>query len=804
MTRVINRVAVIGAGTMGGGIAAHFANAGYQVDLLDIPPDKLTPEEEKKGLKLESPQVRNRIVNTLWDRVKKAKPAALMSADVAERIRIGNTADNFDRLAEADWIIEVIIEQLEPKRALMERVDAIRKPASIISSNTSGIPIGLIGEGRSESFRAHFLGTHFFNPPRYLKLLEVIPTADTDPDVIAFVKQFATKVLGKGVVVCKDTPNFIANRLGIFDGMLSMRYALDNGYSVEEADYLAGPLIGNPKTALFRLQDLVGLDVALHVAKNLYDAAPEDESRAVYEIPATLATMLDRKMLGNKTGQGFYKEVRQNGAREYWPLDLKTLEYRAPVKVSFPEIDKVRKVEPLSERMKALVSQPGQRGSDFLWHTLAPSLAYASRRAQEIADDVVSIDRAMKWGFGRAAGPFETWDALGVPDTVKRMEAEGIAVAPWVHTMLKQGFTSFYTKEDGRRMVYDWETGSYQPVEKDPLAISLAELKAQGKELKRNDSASLVDLGDGVLCLEFHARGNAIDDLIGAMLRDALDLIEKDDHYKGLVIGNQGDNFCLGANIGYLAMNAMAQQWDVIDNMIKDFQAVMQRVRFFAKPVVAAPHGMALGGGAEVCMAAARIVASAETYMGLVEVGVGLIPAGGGCKEMVRRVVSPVMKTPGVDPLPFMQRVFLQVGQAKVGTSALEALSMGMLDEADLIVFHPDHVLGEAKQMVLDLAPTYQAPAREKSVYACGRTVKAGLKMGIWSFQEAGQISEHDAKIGRMLAHVMCGGDLSSGQWVDEEYILELEREAFHALLKEPKTLERIAHTLQTGKPLRN
>ena len=791
MTYTIQRVAVIGAGTMGGGIAAHFANAGYLVDLLDIPAEGATVQE------------RNKIVLGLWDRVKKARPSALFSADVADRVRIGNTQDNFDRLAQADWIIEVIIEKLEPKRDLMERVDAVRKPTAIVTSNTSGIPIHQIGEGRSESFRQHFLGTHFFNPPRYLKLLEVIPTPDTSPEVIAFVKEFATRVLGKGVVVCKDTPNFIANRLGSFDGLYSLRAAIDNGFTVEEIDYLAGPLIGNPKTALFRLQDLVGLDIAMYVAKNLYDAAPDDESREVYRIPATIQTMLDRKMLGNKTNGGFYKEVREGGKREYWVLDLKTLEYKAPTKTSFPEVEKVKRTEPLGARMKALVNLTDSRAGQFLWETTANSLAYASRRVPEIADDLPSVDRAMRWGFSRAAGPFETWDALGVPETVERMTRDDIQVADWVHDMLRAGHTSFYKTDNGRLTVYSPLSQTYVPVEEDSRVIILADLKRQGRELKRNDSASLIDLGDGVLCLEFHSKANALDDLIVQMGEYALEQLAKPE-WVGLVVGNQGEYFGAGANVALMAMNVMAGQWDAISKMLRTGQGFMQAMRFSPKPIVAAPFGMTLGGCAEVALAATRIVASAETYMGLVEVGVGLIPGGGGCKEMVRRILSPAMKTPNVDPLPFLEKIFLQIGQAKVSTSALEAKSMGLLDDADLIVMHPDHLLGEAKQMVLDLAPTYQPPARDKSVYAAGKPMLAALKMGIWQFQEARQISEHDAKIARKLAYILCGGELSAGQWVDEQYFLDLEHEAFLSLLGEQKTIERIMHMLQTGKPLRN
>ncbi len=803
MSRIIKRVAVIGSGTMGGAIAAHFANAGYFVDLLDIAPDKLTPDEERKGLKLESPAVRNRVVNGGWDRVKKARPSALFSAELTERVRLGNLADNFDRLADADWILEAIVEILDLKRNLMERIDAIRKPATIVSTNTSGIPIHSIAEGRSEDFKRHFLGTHFFNPPRYLKLLEVIPIPDTDPEVVEFVSQFGADVLGKTVVICKDTPNFIANRLGVFIGNYRLAYTLENGYTVEEVDYLTGPLIGTPKTATFRLSDLVGLDVMAHVSRNLYDLVPDDESRDLFKNPSVVETMLQKGMLGNKTSQGYYKEVRQNGKKDYWVLDLDSMEYKPPTKVAMPEIEKVKKVQPLGERLKAVVGQPGERGSDYVWNTTAQYMAYSSRRIPEIADDLASVDTAMKAGYGVESGPFETWDMLGVPQTVERMNAEGIQVAPWVRDMLAKGYTSFYKTENGQQMVYSPLTCEYVPIVTDKRQVSLAGLKSQGKELKRNDSASVIDLGDGILCVEFHSRANALDDMIGQMMAFALDELEKP-QWNGLVIGNQGEWFGAGANIAIVAMNAMAKQWPVLDKMIRDLQGIHQRMRFSPKPVVAAPFNMTLGGGAEVALASSRIAASAETYMGLVEVGVGLIPAGGGCKEMVRRVLSPAMKTPHVDPLPFLERIFLQVGTAKVSTSAVEARNMGMLDDADIVVMNPEFLVGEAKQFALDLAETYQPPVNDKNVYAAGKPVLAALELGIWSMLQAKQISEYDAKIGRKLAYVLTGGSLSQGQWLDEQHFLDLEREAFLSLLGEQKTLDRISHMLQTGKPLRN
>ncbi len=805
MSYTIRRFAVLGAGTMGAAIAAHLANAGYPVYLLDIVPKELTPEEEAKGLTLEHPEVRNRIVNAGLKRCLDAKPANFFVQDYVQRITTGNMEDNFDWVGEADWIIEAVVENLAIKQQLMARVDDVRKPDSIVSTNTSGLPIRAIAEGRSESFRAHFLGTHFFNPPRYLKLLEVIPHEDTLPEVVEFVTDFGERMLGKGVVICKDTPNFIANRLFSIAAACTLGYALDHGYTVEEVDAITGPLIGRPKTATFRLSDLVGLDVAAHVSQNLYELIPHDEYREVLRHPkaaALSAAMLERGWLGNKAGQGYYKPVTTDeGKREYWPLDLETLEYRPPTKPRFESVGEYKDVEDLGERLRGLVSADDRAGQ-FIWATLSFTLSYAASRVPEISDDIVSIDNAFKWGFSHEMGPFETWDTLGVKETVERMERDGTEVAPWVKEMLAAGHASFYKRENGRVFYYDPASKDYRLLEPKPNII-LRDLKSQGKLIDRNMSASLIDLGDGVACVEFHAKMNALDPGMFTMMRTALERVDTD--FEGLVIGNQGEHFCVGANIFNLAVAAQQGMFDQLEEAVRTMQDLMQEMRFFHKPVVVAPFNMTLGGGAEVAMAGSRICAAAETYMGLVEVGVGLIPAGGGCKELIRRILSPAMKTQNADPLPFLQRVFETIALAKVSTSAEESRQMGFMTEADRVVMNRDHLLAEAKKMVLQLADNgYHPPVRGKNCYAAGRDALAALRLAVYQMHEGGYASDHDAKIANKLAYVLCGGELSSPQWVDEQYILDLEREAFLSLCGEPKTLERIWHMLQTGKPLRN
>lgn len=794
MSYVIRRVAVIGSGTMGGALAGLFANAGLDVSLLDIVPNQLTPDEEKKKLTLESPVVRNRIVNTGMQAVVKSKPAALFTPQTAERVRVGNLEDNFDLVAQADWILEVIVENLKVKRALMERIDAVRKPDSIVTTNTSGIPIHAIAEGRSDSFKQHFLGTHFFNPPRYLKLLEVIPSPDTAPDVVAFVRQFGETVLGKGVVICKDRPNFIANRLASYLGMYAMRYAFENNYRVDEVDEFTGTAIGHPKSATFRLGDIVGIDIMYHVAANLYDAVPEDESRVELKPPEFLKTIVERGWLGNKSGQGFYKEVREeSGKKKFYALNLHTLEYEKPEKFFFDSISGAEMYDTLREKLRFINSQE-DRAAKYIWDTTAHYLAYTSFRVPEIADDIVSIDNAMRWGFAYEAGPFETWDILGVAETVEKMASQDIAVAPWVHEMLSGGNASFYKNGS----YYDPATKSYKPV---PPLANIIVLKNQ-RVITENESASLRDLGDGVALLEFHTKLNSLDDGIIEIAHAALDELDK--NFVGMVIGNQGEHFSAGANVLSIGLAAENGEWDKINEVTKALQDFLMRVRYSRQPIVTAPFGYTLGGGCEVAMAGSRIVAHAESYAGLVEVGMGLIPAGGGLKEMLRRIVSPAMLTPNADVLAFLQRVFETVGTAKVATSAEEAKQLGFFGNDTRIVMNRDHLLSEAKKTVLDMvAEQYQPPARAK-IYAAGERTMAAMRIGIFSMVSGKYISEYDALVGEKLAYVLCGGKLTAPAWVDEQTILDLEREAFISLCGQEKTRERIWHFLNTGKPLRN
>jgi 3-hydroxyacyl-CoA dehydrogenase len=807
MTQPIKKVAVIGAGTMGGGIAAHAANAGCQVVLLDIAPTELTPEEQAKGLTLESKPVRNRIVNMLFDRVKNAKPAALFTPERAAQIKVGNLTDDLGMIADADWIVEVIVEQLEPKRALMERIEQVRKPGSIVSSNTSGIPIAAIAAGRSDEFRQHFLGTHFFNPPRYLYLLEVIPTPDTLPEVVAAMTEFADQRLGKGVVICKDRPNFIANRIGTYSGQVRVSYALEHGYSVEEVDSLTGELIGNPNTATFRLFDLVGIDVPVHVTRNLYEAVPDDEEREVFRLPPLLEQMVAKGWLGNKSGVGFYKQTKGASGKEFWPLNVQTMEHEPPKKPRFDLVGKARKIDKLADRLRFIMDNADMdRAGQFLRETTLPTLAYTARRVPEISDSIADIDNAMRWGFGQQLGPFQTWDALGVRKTAGAMKERGIALAPWVEQMLERGVESFYQTEAGRVVgVYDPASGAYAPFSRPDGVLVLDDVRARGGELARNESASVLDLGDGVLCLEFHSKVNSIDPLIMEMGNRALELL-KDDKWVGLVIGNQSSDFCAGVNLGVVMMGVASGQPDQVIQFTLGTQQLFMKIRTCPKPVVSAPYGRVLGGGAEVSLAAARRVASAETYIGLVEAGVGIVPGWGGCKEFVRRQVSPHMTAPGVDPLPHFQKAFETIAMAKVSESAELGRQLGFFDQHDTIVMNRLRLIGEAKRAVLQLAEAgYTPPPPEgEPVYALGRRGLAAIAAALNGMRVGGYISDHDVKVAKALATVMCGGDLTSPQWVTEQYLLDLEFEQNSKLIAEPKTQERMMAILQTGKPLRN
>jgi 3-hydroxyacyl-CoA dehydrogenase len=791
MSHRIRKVAVLGAGTMGAAIAAHCANAGLEVDLLDIAPD----EDDDK----------NAIVEAGFERMQKARPAALMGENVADRIRIGNFEEHFGRVGEADWIVEAIIEKLEPKRELMQRVEDTAKENAIISTNTSGIPLHSISEGRSEEFKRRFVGTHFFNPPRYLKLMEIIPTEDTDPEIVEAVRNFGERVLGKGGVIAKDTPNFIGNRLGSFAGMQSARYAFENGYGIEEVDAITGPLIGHPKTATFRLNDQVGLDIAVGVAENLYEAVPEDESREALKPPEKLEEMKEKDLLGNKTGAGFYKRDKRDGKTVFDVLDLEAFEHHPAENPEIPVAKEAQEQGDLASRLRFLVEKADEdRHARYIRDTLLPYMAYASRRVPEISDTLEDVDHAMEWGFAHQTGPFRTWDLLGVRETVKTMESMDIDVASWVKEMLEAGNDTFYKTENGTELQFSPVSKEYEPVREDPMYISLDRLRDEGKELASNDSASLLDLGDGVLCLEFHSKGNSIDAQIVEMGNRALEELERDD-VVGLVIGNEGRNFSVGANLGEMAHAVQNGDLDQIETSVEALQDLLMALRFAPKPVVSAPHGQTLGGGLEVCFHSDRIVAAGETYMGLVEVGVGLIPAGGGTKEMARRLVSPPLHTaPDTPPLPFLQKAFEQIALAKTATSALEAEVMGFLTENDRIVMNADHLISAAKREALDLADGYTPPEHANNVYAAGRTARAALEMGIKTMQWGHYASEYDGVIAGHVARILTGGNLSLPQWVPEEYLLKLEKKAFLDLLKQEKTHERIEALLETGKPKRN
>ena len=791
MSHKIRKVAVLGAGTMGAAIAAHCANAGLEVDLLDIAP--------------EDGEDKNAVVKAGFDRMKKARPAALMSEAVAERMRIGNFEEHFDRVGEADWVVEAIIERLEPKRELMRRVEATAKESAVLSSNTSGIPLHEVAEGRSDDFKRRFLGTHFFNPPRYLKLMEIIPTSETDPRLVEAMRDFGERVLGKGGVIAKDTPNFIGNRLGSFAGMQSARYAFENGYGIEEVDAITGPLIGHPKTATFRLNDQVGLDIAVGVAENLYEAVPEDESREELKPPEKLKEMQQRDLLGNKTGAGFYKRDKRNGKTVFDVIDLETFEHRPARNPEIPILEEAQRQGDLGARLRFLIEKADEdRHARYIRDTLLPYMAYASRRVPEISDTLEDVDHAMEWGFAHQTGPFRTWDLLGVRETVERMDSLGIEVAPWVREMLEAGNEAFYGTEGGAELQFSPVRGEYEPVREDPMYVSLDRLREEGKELARNDSASLLDLGDGVLCLEFHSKGNALDAATVEMGYRALEALDRDD-VVGLVIGNEGRNFSVGANLGEVAQAVGSGDLDRVEESVEALQNLLMGFRFAPKPVVAAPRGQTLGGGLEVCLHADRVVAAGETYMGLVEAGVGLIPAGGGTKEMVRRLVSgPLLVSPRIPPLPLVEKAFEQIALAKTSTSALEAREMGFLEEDDRVVMNPDHLISAAKREVHDLADGYAPPEHGKNVYAVGRTTRAALEVAVKTLQWGRYASEYDGVIAGHLARALTGGGLSQPQWVPEEYILKLEREAFLDLLKQEKTHERIEALLKTGKPKRN
>ncbi|HLF75768.1 MAG TPA: 3-hydroxyacyl-CoA dehydrogenase/enoyl-CoA hydratase family protein [Anaerolineales bacterium] len=790
----IHKAVVIGSGTMGSALAAHLANAGVPVTLLDIVPRDAPPGDKA---------ARDKIVNDGWDRCLKAKPANLMSVDLKTFVTLGNLEDDFGAVAEADWIIEAIIENLKIKQDLMKRVDEVRKPQAIVTTNTSGIPVKDIAEGRSDGFKKHFLGTHFFNPPRYLKLLEVIPTEDTDKEVVEFISWFGEYRLGKGIVLCKDTPNFIGNRVAFGTGAFALDFILKNGYTVDEVDAITGPLIGRPKTATFRLIDLVGIDVWDHVGRNLAPLIPHDKLGQEYlkaEAPNRLISILiERSWLGNKTKVGFYKEVRgEDGKKEFWSLDLNTLEHVPPAKPRFDSVKAAKDVEGLGERLKLLL-EAHDKAANLVKALTYQGFQYASSILPEVADTVKPVDDAVRWGFMHEAGPFETWDMLGVKETVERMHAAGYALAEWVSDMLAAGFESFYQYENGEKLgVYDVTRRQYVKIERPEGMIVLK----QTNVVSRNAGATIRDMGDGVACLEFHTKMNALDEDIMNMASEALDRLETD--FDGLVVGSEADNFSAGANLFMMVVGAQQGMWEMLEAAVKKLQDMNMRMRYSPKPVVVVPVGLTLGGGCEVTMHASRVIAAAETYIGLVELGAGVIPAGGGTKEMLRRIVNPVMRVENAEALAPLQRAFLQMGQAKVATSAEEARGMNILGPADRVVMNRDHLLTEAKKEVLHMVAAGYKPPAPELIYAAGRDALAAIRIGAWMFTEGGYITQYDHHVAGRLAYVMCGGELTRPQWVSEQYILDLEREAILSLFGEEKTQARMWSLLQTGKPLRN
>ncbi|WP_100401960.1 3-hydroxyacyl-CoA dehydrogenase/enoyl-CoA hydratase family protein [Bacillus sp. FJAT-42315] len=790
MVQHIQKAAVLGSGVMGSGIAAHLANIGIPSILLDIVPRELSKEEEAKGLTLNDRQVRNRFSEGALKKLLKQKPAPLTSKKNLSLITAGNLEDDLEQLQEVDWIIEVVVENLDVKKQVFETIEKYRKPGSIISSNTSGISIAAMAEGRSEDFRKHFLGTHFFNPPRYLKLLEVIPTKDTDPNVLEYMKTFGEDTLGKGVVLAKDTPNFIANRIGTYGLLKTVQEMLATGFTPGEVDSITGPLIGRPKSATFRTLDVVGLDTFIHVANNVYEQV-EGEEKQVFEVPEFMKTMRDNGWIGAKSGKGFFKKE----GKTILELHPETMKYSDQKKLTAASIEMAKQQKGTGAKLKALIYANDKAGQ-FLWKIIAPVLTYSAELTGEIADDIVAIDQAMKWGFGWSQGPFEMWDAIGVEKSVEKMEAEGLNVPVWVKKMLASGHTSFYQE------AHFYHKGEYTSIPVNSKVIDLKKLKKQGKVIKSNSGASLIDIGDGVVLLEFHSKSNAIGMDIVQMINYAVDEVEK--NYKGLVIGNQGKNFCVGANLAMILMEIQDDNlWDV-EMVVKGFQQAMMKIKYSSKPVVAAPFAMTLGGGAEVCLPVAHIQASTETYMGLVEVGVGLIPGGGGNKELYIRHLEQMANGVQVDLQNIANKVFETIAMAKVSTSGEEARENNFLMKADGVSVNPDHLLHDAKQAALYLYESgYTAPKRKK-VPVVGESGYAMLLLGAQSMLKSGYISEHDLKIAQKLAYVIAGGKLPFGTEVDEQYLLDLEREAFLSLCKEPKTQQRMQHMLVKGKPLRN
>ena len=794
--RRIKKIAIIGSGIMGSGIACHFANIGVDVLLLDIVPRELTETEKAKGLTLEDKVVRNRIVNDSLTASLKSKPSPIYLQSFASRITTGNLEDDISKVKDVDWIMEVVVERLDIKKQVFEKLEKYRTPGTLITSNTSGIPIHFMSEGRSEDFQKHFCGTHFFNPARYLKLFEIIPGPKTSQEVLDFLNMYGEKFLGKTSVVAKDTPAFIGNRIGIFSIMSLFHAVKDMDLTVEEVDKLTGPVIGRPKSATFRTVDVVGLDTLVHVANGIYENCPNDERHDMFKLPPFISTMVENKWLGSKTGQGFYKKE----GKDIRTLDLNTLEFRDAKKANFATLELTKTIDKVVDRFKVLVGGKDKAG-EFYRKSFASLFAYVSNRIPEITDELYKIDDAMKAGFGWEHGPFQIWDAIGVEKGIEMMKAEGLEPATWVKDMLSSDNKSFYSVRDGATYFYNIPSKKQEKIPGQDAFIILDNIR-KTSEVFKNSGVVVEDLGDGILNVEFQSKMNTIGGDVLAGLNKAIDIAEKD--FAGLVVGNQAANFSVGANIGMIFMMAAEQEYDELNAAIKYFQDSMMRMRYSAIPTISAPHGMALGGGCEISMHADKVVAAAETYIGLVEFGVGVIPGGGGSKEMALRASDTFHK--GDVELNVLQDYFLTIGMAKVATSAYEAFDLGILQKGkDIVVVNKDRQIATAKAHAILMADAgYTQPVRRQDVKVLGKQALGMFLVGTDSMEDSKYISEHDQKIANKLAYVMAGGDLSEPTMVSEQYLLDLEREAFLSLCTERKTLERIQHMLKTGKPLRN
>jgi 3-hydroxyacyl-CoA dehydrogenase len=799
MNRSIRKVTVLGSGIMGSRIACHFANIGVEVLLLDIAPKELTEDEKKKGLSLDHPAVKNRMVQSSFDATLKSNPAALFSKKFASRVKLGNFTDDMPKIKTCDWIIEVVVENLDVKKKVYSEVEKYRTPGTLVTSNTSGIPIHLMDEGRTEDFQKHFCGTHFFNPPRYLRLLEIIPTTKTSPEVVSFLMHYGDLFLGKTTVLCKDTPAFIGNRVGVW-GLLKVIDSMRKfDLNVDEIDKLTGPVIGRPKSATFRTSDLVGLDTMVKVANNLYAGLPNDEGREIFKLPEIITKLEQNNWLGDKTGQGFYKKAKNaKGATEILTLDLKTLEYKSKEKTKFATLETAKAIDNLRDRFKVLLGGKDKAG-DFYKDMFYALFQYVSFRIPEISDELFRIDDAVSAGFGWDMGPFDTWDSVSIEKTLPLMEAAGYKPAQWVYEMISAGNKSFYKVENGVRKYYDIPGKVYKPIPGKEAFIILENLS--DKVIWKNAESKVTDLGDGIIDFAWHSKSYTLGTAVLEGLNKAIDIAEKD--FRGLVLGHQGPDFSLGANLGLVFMYAIEQDYDELDFMVRGFQNSTMRIRYSSIPVVVCPQGRTLGGGCEMTLHADMVQAVAETYIGLVEVGVGLIPGGGGTKEFAKRVSDSIQE--GDVELNRLQEAFMNIATAKVATSCEEAREMGILRPKDRVSMNRDRQILDAKAGAIELAVGgYSPPVQARNIKVEGRTGMALFLAGIQGMRMGNYISDHDMKIAQKIANVMCGGDLTYAQEVSEQYLLDLEREAFVSLCGEKKTLERIQSILTGGKPLRN